>query len=1347
MKTLYFIVCLLRCASAMAQVYPVQVNTSIAPPFSPYLSDYTVPGSQNFVVQIRTNDRTLSGYACKLRITIEGVGITLRTRPDFSVRPILLDGGSLPQVIYGDDIAEYFNPDAFDFTGLSRSQFARSARLPEGLYRFTVEVLDYNRGTVVSNTGSVTVWILLNDPPVLNMPANSSKLEITDPVSILFAWTPRHSSSPNAAFSTEYIFRLIELWPENRNPYDAFLTQLPLLETTTSENHFLYGIQEPALIPGRKYAWQVAAHDTEGRDLFKNNGRSEVFVFQYGAALPVPGNLRMRWAKPTTLAIQWDPIVQKVGETRYRLQYRPRRRTEVHEWYETWTRFTDKTLYNLQLNTEYEMRVRSENDKQESEYSPIRIFKTLREEPFEFVCREDVEPPLLPETTAPLFPLSVNDTIHAGGYSVIVRDVIKVGNKYYGAGVAIVPWFNSAKVKVTFENIVVNDRFWLTTGSIKTIWNPDSKFLHEEQTPVAPGKAPQTGELDITVVAVDTLISIQGAAIASVTKNESGDIVVTTTDGKEQTLAKEESYSIVDETGNGYVVDEKGNIAKTTAREATAAATRGDRAYDLSIGFSRGASRFGFDEKQYEALSGYYQRLEDGTYVPWKALSSAQPDIIEATVRSPVEQNRLAFEVGGIALAPTGRDGEKLTLTLQGKAGGMEEELLALLTSSDTIPPRVSGKVNLATYNPIRYNLEIIPVNSPEIPGGLDAAMISQSLNNVYSQAVVEWNVAFGKGLTVPLDSTFDEGETAVFSNYTGDMRRVLSAFGTFRDNTYYVFIIQEPRNESTLGYMPRGRQAGFVFAGPHKGDAQEFLKTIAHELGHGAFNLRHTFSEHNLPSGITDNVMDYSEGTALYKYQWDDIHEPQSALGLFEDEEESENVVSARINFYRKVAPLMEQTEFKGWMERLRLVYEFLRGCSKEGWATYNGKGITPYCFWRDYVVTPEFYYSNADLPFTAGLIDGGYTELEGYYNLPEVLRDISRFPARVTYAYTLAYWECRTDKLLASVEDYEYVVLELARMEEEGGIWNWVKEQFYEYGEQKEDLDKYFDDCKSAEDLREAVDDLYDLATNWEEIKNLSDGVCKKFQNYWETLASTGNAGRYEQGTLVIPAASLFLPLAAGVASKAAKIKTALKVLRDAAKEDVERVVGRIGELLTLQANKLRLNVELRKIYDDCIRYGYQAYGEGREIFIITKADKAIVAKLSENGYQIKIPEAPGWAEQSTTELATKTFKEVSASRKVYRLGRMRISHAAEAQYWAPEHPFSLPSIWEFAKKYGIPEEHLLGDDVFLEVGRIPDNVHYITREAPAFGKNLGGAIEVVTIPNSVKLEAFTPVKIDKP
>jgi hypothetical protein len=95
---------------------------------------------------------------------------------------------------------------------------------------------------------------------------------------------------------------------------------------------------------------------------------------------------------------------------------------------------------------------------------------------------------------------------------------------------------------------------------------------------------------------------------------------------------------------------------------------------------------------------------------------------------------------------------------------------------------------------------------------------------------------------------------------------------------------------------MPRARNIGFIFDNsPH---------TIAHELGHGAFNLKHIFSADELGEGLrsqTDNLMDYSPTNgsanklqdALYKHQWDLIHNP-TFVGWFQGDDEEAAKIDA---------------------------------------------------------------------------------------------------------------------------------------------------------------------------------------------------------------------------------------------------------------------------------------------------------------------------------------------------------------------------------------------------------------------------------------------------------------------
>jgi hypothetical protein len=95
---------------------------------------------------------------------------------------------------------------------------------------------------------------------------------------------------------------------------------------------------------------------------------------------------------------------------------------------------------------------------------------------------------------------------------------------------------------------------------------------------------------------------------------------------------------------------------------------------------------------------------------------------------------------------------------------------------------------------------------------------------------------------------------------------------------------------------MPFNKQFAFIFTS-NISDDKLLARTISHEIAHGTFDLRHTFSTKNtytLPEGQTDNLMDYptttnpATATSLNKYQWDLIHYPNKEwFSWLESEEE----------------------------------------------------------------------------------------------------------------------------------------------------------------------------------------------------------------------------------------------------------------------------------------------------------------------------------------------------------------------------------------------------------------------------------------------------------------------------
>jgi hypothetical protein len=163
------------------------------------------------------------------------------------------------------------------------------------------------------------------------------------------------------------------------------------------------------------------------------------------------------------------------------------------------------------------------------------------------------------------------------------------------------------------------------------------------------------------------------------------------------------------------------------------------------------------------------------------------------------------------------------------------------------------------------------------------------------------------------------------------------------------------------------------------------------------------------------------------------------------------------------------------------------------------------------------------------------------------------------------LAYWKCTPEKLVANAEQYEYVLEQLATMEEEGGLWNWVKEQWYDYKEEKESLEHFFADCRDANEIREGVEELHYIVTNWDEIEKLYSQVSQRISAYLNTLEKTDNIGRYERGRLIVPVVSTALTLGGTAATKIEEIKNILKSLRTVSEGSWKKVTEGFGKLLT--------------------------------------------------------------------------------------------------------------------------------------------------------------------------------------
>lgn len=570
---------------AHAQVYPVQASLNITPPYSLYLSDYVAPGSMKLQGNIYLADLAVPSVDVRFRIKIEGLGIEIKTKDTYiGTRFSLISG--VPIQVYGDQLGEYFILDNLDVSGLSRSQLASTGALPEGVYRFTLEVLEYNRGVQISNSAFATVWLVLNDPPVVNMPLKDQVINTVNPQIIRFQWTPRHKGSPNASFSTSYRLRIVEIWPENRNPNDALRTSNPVFEVTTQENYYVYGVMDPSLVPGRRYAFDVQAIPNtmfEQHDLFKNRGFSEVSVFKFGEACNPPEKIDIIAARNKSIELAW-PVAD--GATAYTLSFRENRPDA--RWYESFMYLPKSTLYDLTPGKSYSFMVRSHCSTITSDNSDQIDANTTNIEN-DFICG-DVQLDFDLDNKTSIALLNPGDVIYAGDFDVQLITVEKSGETFRGTGLAYFPFLQMLKTQVNFSNLAVNTDKRVFDGYLTTVYKLDSRFmanldrLSQQEPENVPGNE---SAVDSSGISGDEIITEAPQFVDSVYVNTDG-LVVTLVDGKEVIAdlpPDGATTEYVDTAGNTIRVDSKGNITNSESSAPTSASANSGTSGEWSFEF------------------------------------------------------------------------------------------------------------------------------------------------------------------------------------------------------------------------------------------------------------------------------------------------------------------------------------------------------------------------------------------------------------------------------------------------------------------------------------------------------------------------------------------------------------------------------------------------------------------------------------------------------------------------------------------------------------------------------------------------------------------------------------------
>ncbi|TDW52804.1 TANFOR domain-containing protein [Flavobacterium sp. 270] len=471
LKNIYlFVLLVLSGLSGYAQLYPVQLTPVFNSPYSVKISDYANSMDTKMQLLINPTDISISQRQVRLKLYIQGNGLNIQSS-DFiqGQRPIFINGGEL-QTLTNTDIAALFRLE--NLQGITAAQYANP--LPEGMYNFCFELYDFVTNQKISQKSCASLYLILNDPPLLNTPQRNEQIAASEFPNIVFTWTPRQTNATNIS----YKFELKQLIDPTLDPQFAFQMASLLYEETLFGTALLYNLSMPILTPGMRYAWRVRAISTTGlseNSVFKNDGYSEIYAFKYTSSCAAPTFLLSEAQGTNTVRLSWQGIPE---HTRYQIQYK-KQDVRNAEWFSSYSLNTQSLLTNLEPGVTYQFRVGSSCDPatdgvQSFTYSGISTFTTPTQTNGVPAYNCGIIPQINIQNQKPLTNLIESETFTAGDFPVTVLELQGHG-PYSGKGYIIVPYLNETKIAVQFNNITINTDYKLINGVVETSYDSDWK--------------------------------------------------------------------------------------------------------------------------------------------------------------------------------------------------------------------------------------------------------------------------------------------------------------------------------------------------------------------------------------------------------------------------------------------------------------------------------------------------------------------------------------------------------------------------------------------------------------------------------------------------------------------------------------------------------------------------------------------------------------------------------------------------------------------------------------------------------------------------------------------------------
>jgi hypothetical protein len=366
-----------------------------------------------------------------------------------------------------------------------------------------------------------------------------------------------------------------------------------------------------------------------------------------------------------------------------------------------------------------------------------------------------------------------------------------------------------------------------------------------------------------------------------------------------------------------YTVSENGTVTQgetakggtSTTQNTNGVDTKGEatdiRAQGVIVTFTKATStkypnKYGFDAytSRYPKTKGLYKKLGANYYVPYKSVAKGKVDYIIANIdisTDSIQPSDIIFKTkDGLALKKVDSTSTSYTLELKGVFTDADVEVQAVIQQNGTY--QVAGA--FIQYQATTKNVAVVLVNT--IGANTERIKnIKEKVQQIYQQGLVSFSFTEISDFDINLHVSGDiieSGESGFAAQYTSQQRDINNKLKAhlntnYKQNAYYIILTdKKPSTAGEKGIMPLGRQFGYIFTSnaPPSGAGGP----VAHELGHGAFQLKHPFSTHSYgwAENDTDWLMDYSNSEKLPYVQWKAIQNTKLRIGVFDGDGEAES-------------------------------------------------------------------------------------------------------------------------------------------------------------------------------------------------------------------------------------------------------------------------------------------------------------------------------------------------------------------------------------------------------------------------------------------------------------------------